>query len=82
MKRGYAGNDADSHEAHRNNAPAHTPAAGRTAVPLSKNASIRAVDLAENKIIALAVVSINGDGKLETSYSQYPTHYIVKTWCL
>jgi hypothetical protein len=51
--------DTNSHEANGNNAPAHTPASGRAAVALSKDASVRAIDLTKDKVIALLVVSMD-----------------------
>ena len=53
-----ARNDTSGHETQRDNGPDNAPALGRAAVALSKDASVGAVDFAQDEIVALVGISI------------------------
>ena len=52
-ERGEARDDAQDHDDERNDGPDHAPALGRAAVALREHTGVRAVDLAQEKVIAL-----------------------------
>lgn len=80
MESGNSTNDANCHEAKRDDRPDDTPALRRTAVLAGEYAGIRRVYFAKDQVIALFKRMVN-QGHVEGSieHSQYPRHYTAQT---
>lgn len=72
-------NDSDSHEGKRDDGPDDTPALRRSSIFLGEYASVRTVDFAKDKIVALNSLLVDTMKNKKSGNIQYPKRCREKT---